>query len=156
MASNAARGRNSPIKAHQINLKDRSSGTSISRFAVAVSRFEFTVGTRLLDLKSAATRFKQKNISATIVADVKRFSYQINTDEVFDTHRPRLGFAERHIRDQTSASRWPLYSIISSACCWRHQGTSRVKRLDFLEIDHLSLPKIISGRNDGATRVAPT
>ena len=31
-----------------------------------------------------------------------------------------------------------------------------VKRLDFLEIDHLSLPKIISGRNDGATRVAPT
>jgi hypothetical protein len=27
------------------------------------------------------------NISATIVADVKRFSPQINTDEVFGTHR---------------------------------------------------------------------
>ncbi len=29
---------------------------------------------------------KIRNISATIVADAKRFSHQINTDEVFDTH----------------------------------------------------------------------
>lgn len=29
--------------------------------------------------------------SATIVADVKRFSHQINTDEVFDTHMDELG-----------------------------------------------------------------
>ena len=29
--------------------------------------------------------------SATIVADVKRFSHQINRDEVFDTHRDELG-----------------------------------------------------------------
>jgi hypothetical protein len=28
----------------------------------------------------------KRNISATIVADVKRFSHQINTDEVFGTH----------------------------------------------------------------------
>jgi hypothetical protein len=27
-----------------------------------------------------------RNISATIVADVRRFSHQINADEVFDTH----------------------------------------------------------------------
>jgi hypothetical protein len=32
---------------------------------------------RLLDLKGAATRFKKRNISATIVADVKRFGQQI-------------------------------------------------------------------------------
>jgi hypothetical protein len=31
----------------------------------------------LLDLKSEATRFKNRNISATIVADVKRFGHQI-------------------------------------------------------------------------------
>jgi len=29
----------------------------------------------------------KRNISATIVADVKRFSHQIDTDEVFGTHR---------------------------------------------------------------------
>ena len=29
----------------------------------------------------------KRNISATIVADVKRFSHQINMDEVFGTHR---------------------------------------------------------------------
>jgi hypothetical protein len=28
----------------------------------------------------------KRNISATIVADVKRFSHQINMDEVFGTH----------------------------------------------------------------------
>jgi hypothetical protein len=28
----------------------------------------------------------KRNISATIVADVKRFSHQINTDDVFGTH----------------------------------------------------------------------
>ena len=76
--------------------------------------------------------------SATIVADVKRFSYQINTDEVFDTHRPRLGFAGHLVG-----------ALLETP---RHV---EVKRL-FLEIDHLSLPKIISGRNDGATRVAAT
>jgi hypothetical protein len=42
-----------------------------------------------------------RNISATIVADVKRFSHQINTDEVFDTHsgilffKSALGLEER-------------------------------------------------------------
>src|SRR6266516_5165440 len=46
----------------------------------------FSASSRLLDLKSEATRLKMRNISATIVADVKRFSHQINTDEVFDTH----------------------------------------------------------------------
>ena len=32
----------------------------------------------------------KRNISATIVADVKRFSPQINTDEAFGTHKPWL------------------------------------------------------------------
>jgi hypothetical protein len=44
-----------------------------------------------LDLKSEATRFEKRNISATIVADVKRFSHQINTDEVFGTQAILLG-----------------------------------------------------------------
>jgi hypothetical protein len=42
----------------------------------------FSASSRLLDLKSEATRFKQRHISATILVDVKRFSHQINTDEV--------------------------------------------------------------------------
>jgi hypothetical protein len=38
----------------------------------------------------ALSRLKMRNTSPTIVADVRRFSHQINTDEVFDTHRPPL------------------------------------------------------------------
>ena len=39
-----------------------------------------------MGLKIEAPRFKRKNISATIVVDVKRFCRQIKTDEVFGTH----------------------------------------------------------------------
>jgi hypothetical protein len=34
----------------------------------------------------AGLRITKRNISATILADVKRFFHQINTDEVFGTH----------------------------------------------------------------------
>jgi hypothetical protein len=40
----------------------------------------------VLGLKNEAPRFKRKNISAAIAADVKRFCHQIKTDEVFGTH----------------------------------------------------------------------
>lgn len=40
-----------------------------------------------MDLKSEAARFKRRNMSAAIVADVKRFCHQIKTDEVFVTLR---------------------------------------------------------------------
>jgi hypothetical protein len=33
-------------------------------------------------LKSEATRFKRKTISAAIVADVKRFCHRIKTDDI--------------------------------------------------------------------------
>src|SRR5215471_4557084 len=46
----------------------------------------FSAASRLLGLKNEAPRFKRKNISATITADVKRFCHQIKTDEVFGTH----------------------------------------------------------------------
>jgi hypothetical protein len=39
----------------------------------------------------------KRNISATIVAYVKRFSHQINTDEVFGTHRPKIDRAMRDL-----------------------------------------------------------
>jgi hypothetical protein len=48
----------------------------------AVALAAFSASSRLLALKSEGTRLKKRNISATIVADVKRFSHQINTDEV--------------------------------------------------------------------------
>jgi len=47
----------------------------------------FSASSRLLGLNAEATRFKRKNISATIVADDKRFYHRIKTDDVFDTHR---------------------------------------------------------------------
>src|SRR5262249_42445181 len=46
-----------------------------------------------LGLEKQAARFTKRNISATIVADVKRFSYQINTDEVFGTHNREGGIS---------------------------------------------------------------
>ena len=46
----------------------------------------FSASNRLLGLRSEVIRFKKRNISATIVADVKRFFLQINTDQVFGTH----------------------------------------------------------------------
>jgi hypothetical protein len=48
----------------------------------------FSASSGLLDLKSEETRFKNRKISPTIVAEVKPFSHQIKrTDEVFGTHR---------------------------------------------------------------------
>jgi hypothetical protein len=49
----------------------------------------FSAASRLLGLKIEAPRFKRKNISAAIAANVKRFCQQIKTDEVFGTHRRR-------------------------------------------------------------------
>jgi hypothetical protein len=43
----------------------------------------FSASSRLFDLKIEASRFRKKNISAAIVADVKRFCYAIKADEVF-------------------------------------------------------------------------
>jgi hypothetical protein len=39
----------------------------------------------------------KRNISATIVAEVKRFSHQINTDEVFGTHNAPIYRAIQHV-----------------------------------------------------------
>jgi hypothetical protein len=41
----------------------------------------------ITEKRSGVRTLKKRNISATIVVDVKRFSHQINMDEVFDTHR---------------------------------------------------------------------
>jgi hypothetical protein len=38
-------------------------------------------------LNSDASKLRKKQSSATIEADVKRFVHQINTDDVFGTHR---------------------------------------------------------------------
>src|ERR1700730_16768037 len=46
----------------------------------------FSASSWLLGLKSEATMFKSKTISAAIAADVKRFCRQIKTDGVFGTH----------------------------------------------------------------------
>src|SRR6266487_4951948 len=45
----------------------------------------FSASSRLLDLKSEETTFKNRKISPTIVADVKRFSHQIKRTK-FSAH----------------------------------------------------------------------
>jgi len=66
----------------------------------------------------------KRNISATIVADVKRFSHQINTDEVFGTHSsiPTKNITTRLVRTyrctRTRRSRVPSRL---SAARWRCQ-----------------------------------
>ena len=42
---------------------------------------------RLFDLNGETNRVRKKQSSAIIAADVRRFSYLINTDEVFGTHK---------------------------------------------------------------------
>jgi hypothetical protein len=49
----------------------------------------------------AGLRITKRNISASILADVKRFFHQINTDEVFGTHR---GWSMIKILTVTTAS----------------------------------------------------
>jgi hypothetical protein len=39
-------------------------------------------------IKQIAASTRKKQSSAIIAADVRRFAYLINTDEVFGTHRP--------------------------------------------------------------------
>jgi hypothetical protein len=51
----------------------------------------FSASSRLLDLKGEATRFKKRNISATIVAEVKRFCLQIKRTR-FSVHTGRQNF----------------------------------------------------------------
>jgi hypothetical protein len=47
----------------------------------------FSAPSRLFDLNGETNRVRKKQSSAIIAADVRRFSYLINTDEVFGTHR---------------------------------------------------------------------
>src|ERR1700730_8289986 len=63
----------------------------------------FSASSRLLGLKIEEHRFKRKNISATIVVDVKRFCRQIKTDE-FSVHTGRWAEEEGR-RASTSRSR---------------------------------------------------
>jgi adenine-specific DNA methylase len=46
----------------------------------------FSAPSRLFDLNGETNRVRKKQSSAIIAADVRRFSYLINTDEVFGTH----------------------------------------------------------------------
>ena len=63
--------------------------TEFSEGTAVVLAAAFSASSQLLGLKSDAPRFKRKNISATIAADVKRFCHQIKTADVFGTHRRR-------------------------------------------------------------------
>jgi hypothetical protein len=52
-----------------------------------LANFTFSASSRLFDLNGETKRVKTKQRSAIIAADVRRFSYLINTDQVFGTHR---------------------------------------------------------------------
>src|SRR5260370_948884 len=56
---------------------------------------EFLASSRLFGLKGETSRARKKQNSAIIAADVRRFSYLINTDEVFGTDSGRLLCSKR-------------------------------------------------------------
>src|SRR5207248_7721699 len=62
----------------------------------------FSASSRLFDLNSEANRVRNKQSSAIIAVDVRRFGHAINTDEVFGTHTRLIEFgrfaAERRKR----------------------------------------------------------
>src|SRR3984893_19598523 len=64
----------------------------------------FSAPSRLFDLNGETNRVRKKQSSAIIAADVRRFSYLINTDEVFGTD---TGIAREKRVDQ----RRPLQAI---------------------------------------------
>ena len=68
----------------------------------------------------AGLRITKRNISATILADVKRFFHQINTDEVFGTHRcaPRLSLSPARSRHQ-------VHPVLPSDHCIRPGRAAR-------------------------------
>src|SRR6266511_2711735 len=70
----------------------------------------FSASSRLLDLKSEETRFKNRKISPTIVADVKRFSHQIKRTK-FSAHTGGCA-AERDLRGRLP---WVLVRIPARA-----------------------------------------
>jgi len=85
-----------------------------------------------LGLKERGNQVQKRNISATIVANVRRFCHQINMDEVFDTHqvmRQIAGafheFKARLVaklkaarqRKRSTAALSPLPVIICAAIC---------------------------------------
>jgi hypothetical protein len=71
----------------------------------------------------AGLRITKRNISATILADVKRFFHQINTDEVFGTHRcaPRLSLSPARSRHQ-------VHPVLPSDHCIRPGRAARAAR----------------------------
>jgi hypothetical protein len=66
-----------------------------------------------LGLKSEAARFKRKNISATITADVKRFCHQIKTDEVFGTHSRAINGAGPSFGTYSGIFPWETWSYLN-------------------------------------------
>jgi hypothetical protein len=51
---------------------------------------EIAAGSTSFDLNGEANRARNKQSSAIIAADVRRFSHLINMDQVFGTHTSRL------------------------------------------------------------------
>jgi transposase len=71
------------------SISAKRSRVDVGHRAASLRRHELSrflpIHIRFLDLKSEAPRFKKRNISATIVADVKRFGHQIKRTRFSDT-----------------------------------------------------------------------
>ena len=63
----------------------------------------FSASSRFFDLNGETKRVSKKQSSAIIAADVRRFSYLINTDDVFGTHNSRT--ANERYREGYSSGR---------------------------------------------------
>src|SRR5260221_8728788 len=92
----------------------------------------FSASSRPLDLKSEAARFKRRNISAPIAADVKRFCRQIKRTR-FSAHTPRSRPIHQHrarSRRSSGCSRTP--PIGHAVDLARHDEIVLVQSLDLL------------------------
>ena len=74
----------------------------------------------------AGLRITKRNISASILADVKRFFHQINTDEVFGTHNEAIRGAS-----QLSACR-PSFRTPT----WRARAFKPSQRVSAIDVVH--------------------
>jgi len=61
--------------------------TDLPQYDQLTSERTFSASSRLFDLNGETKRVRKRQTSAIIAADVRRFSYLINTDKVFGTHR---------------------------------------------------------------------
>ena len=102
-----------------------------------------------MDLNGEPTRFKKRNISATIVANVRRFCHQINTDEVSGTHSGRAAI-DKVMRTQPAAFLKLLVLLVPREMKVEHSGGVKAMSDEQLEAGIEAIQAMLAARDAGA------